>query len=289
MSELIPLPESLKEAIDPYLPTDISHHNANNNCGSEGDEILDDNNRPLPFITLTFAQSLDSRISLGEGTQTKLSHLQTKTMTHYLRYNHDAILIGINTFLTDNPSLNCRYNPENVHPIRPIIIDPNMKSCAANNYNFSNLNQLASKNMGLSPYIIVSMLTYLNLKSDIDQLNNSHSGPTIIPINTTKVKYSNNIELFDWPHLFSLLKNHYHINSIMIEGGAFVINNLLSYNFNLINSLIITIAPVYLGKNAIQVSPDFHLSLLNNHNTNDRNNLTWWTGIQDSVLMFRNK
>ena len=119
---LIPLPESLIPFLDPYLPNI---------------KVTTTNNESLkrPFVTLTYAQSLDSKIAAQPGTQTKLSHLETKTMTHYLRSKHDAILVGIGTILADDPKLNCRYIFESVkpneqrilHQIRPVVIDPHGK------------------------------------------------------------------------------------------------------------------------------------------------------------------
>jgi len=59
-----------------------------------------------PLVVLTWAQSLDAKISAGRGQQTALSCLETKYMTHLIRRNIDAILIGAETAVTDNPSLN---------------------------------------------------------------------------------------------------------------------------------------------------------------------------------------
>lgn len=60
------------------------------------------------FMTVTFATSLDSSLALSPGTQTLLSGPQSKAMTHYLRSRHQAILVGVGTAIADNPSLNCR-------------------------------------------------------------------------------------------------------------------------------------------------------------------------------------
>jgi 2,5-diamino-6-(ribosylamino)-4(3H)-pyrimidinone 5'-phosphate reductase len=47
------------------------------------------------------------------------------------------------------------------------------------------------------------------------------------------------------------------VMSVMIEGGGHVINELLRpENFGLVDSVIVTIAPVWLGKGGVQVCPD---------------------------------
>lgn len=59
-----------------------------------------------PFLTLTFAQSLDAKIAGIGGQQLALSCSESMVMTHWLRSKHDGILVGIGTAMNDNPQLN---------------------------------------------------------------------------------------------------------------------------------------------------------------------------------------
>jgi 2,5-diamino-6-(ribosylamino)-4(3H)-pyrimidinone 5'-phosphate reductase len=59
-----------------------------------------------PLVILTWAQSLDAKIAPANQTPMVLSSLETKYMTHLIRQRADAILIGAETAVTDNPSLN---------------------------------------------------------------------------------------------------------------------------------------------------------------------------------------
>ena len=106
-----------------------------------------------PFVTLTYAQSLDSRISAKPGVQTKILGPQTKAMTHYIRSKHDAILVGAGTVRADNHKLNCRY-PSGKSPI-PVILDPR----ALWDYERSQLRQIHELGAGLAPLIIVDNST----------------------------------------------------------------------------------------------------------------------------------
>ena len=81
----------------------------------------------------------------------------------------------------------------------------------------------------------------------------------------------------NWKLILEKLKE-LDIKSVMIEGGAKVINDLLINRDNLVDSLIITVAPVFLGKNGVDVSPNHQINL---------KDMTWWTGVQDSVLAAR--
>lgn len=63
----------------------------------------------LPFVTLTYAQSIDGSIAAVRGVPTLLSGRASLQMTHTLRTLHDAILVGVGTVVADNPSLNARF------------------------------------------------------------------------------------------------------------------------------------------------------------------------------------
>lgn len=74
-----------------------------------------------PFVTLKWAQSLDGYIDNTTETPAQFSTPLTRVLTHKLRSEHDAILVGSGTVIADNPHLGCRLwhgrNP------RRIIID----------------------------------------------------------------------------------------------------------------------------------------------------------------------
>eukprot|EP00003_Mantamonas_plastica_P010499 TRINITY_DN1994_c0_g1_i4.p2 TRINITY_DN1994_c0_g1~~TRINITY_DN1994_c0_g1_i4.p2 ORF type:complete len:227 (-),score=36.05 TRINITY_DN1994_c0_g1_i4:816-1496(-) len=80
-----------------------------------------------PFVTLTYAQSLDGCISAERGKPLVLSGEESMRLTHHLRMLHDGILVGVSTIQADNPSLNVRLvdkNDDSGHgnPI-PIVMD----------------------------------------------------------------------------------------------------------------------------------------------------------------------
>lgn len=238
------LDEKLENIINPYLPKLI-------------------NNDKKPFITLTYAQSIDSKISSGYGKQTVISSFDTKLMTHYLRLKHDAILIGSNTAIFDNPSLNCKIITDsnsdivNISP-RPIIIDPNGRF--TKNFKNSKLYDLVLKKQGKKPIIFIKDDTVTDSNDSI--------------IFEKLITNSNN--QFEYSDIFNILYNKYNIKSIMIEGGARIINDLLNVkNNSILDSLIITIGPTFLGKDGIEVNPSNSLNL---------NNINWWSCNNDSVL-----
>jgi GTP cyclohydrolase II len=78
-----------------------------------------------PFVTLTYAQSLDGSVAAVPGQTLALSGPESKTFTHQLRAAHDAILVGIGTVLADDPRLTVRLvsgpNPQ------PILLDSQLR------------------------------------------------------------------------------------------------------------------------------------------------------------------
>jgi len=78
-----------------------------------------------PFVTLTFAMSLDSSLAMTPGQPLALSGPESKAMTHYLRSRHDAICVGVGTAIADDPGLNCRLaGATQADQPRPFVIDP---------------------------------------------------------------------------------------------------------------------------------------------------------------------
>jgi GTP cyclohydrolase II len=64
--------------------------------------------RARPFVTLSWAQSVDGSLALEAGRGVALSGAESLALTHAVRASHDAILVGIETILADDPQLSVR-------------------------------------------------------------------------------------------------------------------------------------------------------------------------------------
>jgi diaminohydroxyphosphoribosylaminopyrimidine deaminase / 5-amino-6-(5-phosphoribosylamino)uracil reductase len=83
-----------------------------------------------PWIHLKSAATRNGKISLEKGKSTQISNQESSNYVHELRQQHDAILIGLNTLLIDNPRLTARTPKKKIckdSPIR-IILDSQLKS-----------------------------------------------------------------------------------------------------------------------------------------------------------------
>ncbi|KAJ5713426.1 uncharacterized protein N7483_010607 [Penicillium malachiteum] len=207
----------------------------------------------MPFTTLTFATSLDSSIALSPGARTALSGPQSKAMTHYLRSRHDGILIGVGTAVADDPGLNCRvtgvggYGGEGLDgQPRPVVIDPTARWDFSED---SKLFQLCREGRGRAPWIV----TVLPEPPAEKRMLLEKYGGQFITLNMRSS--DDNKHHIDWNDLLLTLRSK-GLQSVMIEGGAQVINSLLAPAYmSLINSVIITIAPTWLGQGGVVVSP----------------------------------
>jgi len=74
----------------------------------------------IPFISLKIAQTLDGRIATSTGHSKWITSDEARTLAHKIRARYDAILVGIGTILTDDPSLTVR-RVKGVSPRRVIL------------------------------------------------------------------------------------------------------------------------------------------------------------------------
>ncbi|KAF8947196.1 2,5-diamino-6-(ribosylamino)-4(3H)-pyrimidinone 5'-phosphate reductase [Haplosporangium gracile] len=201
-----------------------------------------DKDSERPHVTLTYAQSLDGKIAGRHGQQLILSGAQSMTATHILRLKHDAILVGIGTVLNDDPRLTVRLTsddlPKGSGPIRhpqPIILDSKLR--------FPTTAKLLLPASPTKPWIFTSCNhNNIQKKTDLEAL-----GAKVFVLNLDPSGHISLEEL-----LSTLWENK--MRSIMVEGGASVISSFLKSG--LVDSFMLTIAPVYVGKDGVSAVED---------------------------------
>ncbi len=87
-----------------------------------------------PLVTLKLAQSIDGKIATRKNDSKWISSKASREFVQDLRKGHDAIMVGINTVLCDDPCLSIRYplNAKRCKKRQPvkIIVDTNLKTPA---------------------------------------------------------------------------------------------------------------------------------------------------------------
>ncbi|GAB7365101.1 hypothetical protein MBLNU230_g6191t1 [Neophaeotheca triangularis] len=233
MAEVAVLDQYEREFLLPFLPlkgqnpTDATPQNDQKAPG-------------LPFVTLTYAQSMDSMIAAAPGERTTLSGMETKSMTHYLRINHAAILVGVGTAVADNPGLNSRYPGTTLaQQPQPIIVDPHGRW----NGPETKVEQLARDGKGHRPLWFTS--NPRGSDEDAGDRSEGERKQVLVPLG--------NDGRLDWHDVLCRIKKA-GCDSVMVEGGAYIINELLEKP-DLVDSVIVTIAPTWLGDGGVCVKP----------------------------------
>jgi len=83
--------------------------------------------RGRPFMSLKLASTLDGRIATASGESRWITGEASRAAVHRLRSRTDAILIGSETALVDDPELTARRNGRVVHrPVR-VLVDSRLR------------------------------------------------------------------------------------------------------------------------------------------------------------------
>ncbi len=97
-------------------------------CQSEANQLnqgfFNKTSEGRPMVTVKIASSQDGMIA---GADKWITGPESRQRGHLLRANHDAILVGIGTVLTDNPSLDCRLpGLRSCSPVR-VVVDSQLR------------------------------------------------------------------------------------------------------------------------------------------------------------------
>lgn len=80
-----------------------------------------------PYVTMKTGVSLDGKIATAKGESQWITGEEARKDVHIYRHQHDAILVGVNTVLADNPHLTTRLKMGGKNPIR-IILDTHLRT-----------------------------------------------------------------------------------------------------------------------------------------------------------------
>ncbi len=183
-----------------------------------------------PFITLSYAQSLDGSITAQRGQPLSLSGAESMRLTHQIRAGHDAILVGIGTVLADDPSLTVRL-VDGRHP-QPIIVDSHLRT------------PLTAKLLQHPhpPLIAATDAADFRRAAALEK-----AGATVLRLPAAP---DGRVQL---PALLHQLYDR-GIRSVMVEGGAQIITSFLAAH--LVDRLALTVAPLFVGGlNAVENLP----------------------------------
>jgi diaminohydroxyphosphoribosylaminopyrimidine deaminase/5-amino-6-(5-phosphoribosylamino)uracil reductase len=179
----------------------------------------------IPFVTVKFAVSLDGKIATRTGDSKWISGDESRRYVHYLRYTSDAIMVGLNTVLTDDPQLTVRCCSRgglaHKQPLR-IVADSEGKTPMSSRVFHEPGNVLMA--VGAN---ITSARKHAYEKSGAEVLE--------MPTHRGKV---------DMPSLMRALGER-QITSVLAEGGSRLLGSL--FDHGLVDKVIVFIAPIIIG------------------------------------------
>ncbi len=190
-------------------------------AGKQNEKFICWHKKKRPFVHLKLAMSLDGRISLNNSVSTALSAETALKRMHDLRYEYDAILIGGNTAVVDNPSLTDRSGKLRRKKLVRVVLD-----------------------------------NRLRIPIDSRLVSSAHAIPTLVFTNSgdvskiTKLR-ENGIDVMGTGnnsrdlHLVLAELAKREIQSVLVEGGAEVAGAFC--DVGLVDKLTFIIAPMIIG------------------------------------------
>ena len=175
-----------------------------------------------PRVLVHYAQTLDGRIATRSGSSRWISGTESLRFAHELRAAHDAVLVGIETALADDPRLTVRHT-EGPDPLK-VVLDSRLRlpSSAAL------LNE--------TPERTILVTTTAASEADVDRV--TARGASVVVAASDQ---AGRVDLVDALERLAALG----VGSVLVEGGARVITSLLRQQ--LVDRLAVCVAPIILG------------------------------------------
>lgn len=176
-----------------------------------------------PFVTLKMAQTLDGRIATVTGDSQWISSEKSRAMAHQLRADADAVVVGMGTVRSDNPSLTVRHVKGN-DPYR-IVMTTSAK--------FPRRCSLLSANDDCKTVVATA-------KSTLDKFVQSKRGRGVTTWTVAQTE-NGKLDVGD----FVTKAADFGIRSLLVEGGSELGTSFL--RAGLVDKCVVVIAPKLLG------------------------------------------
>ena len=178
----------------------------------------------MPFVTIKTAMSLDGKIATRKGDSQWISGIRSRSFVHELRSQHDAILVGTNTIIQDNPLLTCRLEKKGIaHPTRIVLDRRNripLKAKVFANGNTQRVIYVSGPGLSVRREKSLTKKNIEVLKGKIGKLG------------------------FDLRYLMKLLVQK-DLTSILIEGGSEI--NSSAFSAGIVDKVFAFICPILVG------------------------------------------
>lgn len=211
----------------------VQHYNQKQNKLEElCEHFLKNMRHHRPFFSLKAAVSIDGQLALKNGKSQWITGDESRLESHFLRARHDSILVGVKTFLMDNPSLTIRHQDFPLKTLKVLVIDPDGRGLE-----FLGKSKLIQSHIPQNIYWITKTNIDEKAISIIQKLNINFIGIESMSSTPNELNLS---QLSD--ELWKL-----KIHSVLVEGGGATLSAFLNQKIG--DRLYLFMAPIIIGEN----------------------------------------
>ena len=175
----------------------------------------------LPYVTYKCAMTLDGKIATITGESRWISCEESRKYVHRMRAHNDAVMVGVDTILADNPQLTVRH-VKGRNPMR-IIVDSSLRTPTSVKI--------------LSGHLAKKTIIATTVEELAAHQHYLQSGSTVLVCNS----HDNKVDLRDLLEKLGALG----IQSILMEGGTRLAGDALTRG--LIDECVFFYAPKVIG------------------------------------------
>lgn len=177
-----------------------------------------------PLVTAKFAISLDGKIATRTGESRWITGEPARAHAHLLRHIHDAVLVGVNTVIKDDPLLTARPAIDNPRQPLRVVVDSSGRTPVA---------ARLLKDTGAG---VLVATTAAAPATSLEQLRGA--GAEVAVLASTEQGHADLAELLD-------LLGARPILSVLVEGGGELLGSF--FDRRLVDSVHAYIAPTLFG------------------------------------------
>ena len=176
-----------------------------------------------PLVTLKVACTIDGKIATHRWESRWITGEEARLYAHELRHKHEAILVGINTVLADNPRLTTRNISQGKSPMR-VILDshgriPQKSECLAED--------------GVSVVLMVGSECSKAQLSNLGAHIQVRQAPTVRPSISWTLRELSELQ----------------IQSVLVEGGGKIHSSFIQEKY--FHRIVVLMAPKIIGGDGI--------------------------------------
>jgi diaminohydroxyphosphoribosylaminopyrimidine deaminase/5-amino-6-(5-phosphoribosylamino)uracil reductase len=176
-----------------------------------------------PYVMAKWALSIDGKMTTVANDNRQISSAESQSHLHQQRNNSDAILVGVNTIIIDDPQLTTRYTQAEIihHPLRIILDTRGRTPLSAKIFDPNSLGK--------------TLIATTKLSNQAWRQSIQNAETCILPIKNNQVDLKSLVKLLGERGIMSLL----------VEGGRTVLESFFAED--LVQETQVYFAPQFIG------------------------------------------